>query len=78
MRWGKKRGGDPHALEDRYRALARLIERRGFASQGLVLIEVDGGFVVRCLRAKSKGGPVVVSESIAVDELLTEIEDLPA
>lgn len=77
MRWGKKRGGDPESLEDRYRALARLVERRGFDQQGLMLIEVEGGFVVRGLRRdRHRGGGAIASDTIAQDELLDEIEGL--
>ena len=76
MRWGKKRGGNPDSLEDRYRALARLIERRGFEARGLLVIEVDGGYVIRGLRANSRD-TAVASDTIAMDELLAEIEDLP-
>ena len=80
MAWGrKKRGGDPNSLEDRYRALVRLVERRGFAPQGLTVIEVDGGFVVRGVcTSRRKGGASVTSETIVADELLAEVEQLEA
>jgi hypothetical protein len=76
MRWGKKRGGNPDSLEDRYRALARLIERRGFEPRGLMLIEVDGGYVIRGIRGRGRTTGVA-SDTIALDELLAEIEELP-
>ena len=75
MRWGKKRGGNPDSLEDRYRTLGRLIEQRGFASQGLMTIEVEGGYVIRGLRADGRE-LLVTSDTIALDELLAELEEL--
>lgn len=80
MIWGRKRrGGNPNSLEDRYRALVRLVERRGFEPHGLSLIEVDGGFFVRGVcNTGRKGGTLVTSEMISADELLAEIEELDA
>ena len=78
MAWGrKKRGGNPRSVEDRYRALARLVTERGFAPQGLVLIEIDGGFLVRGVRdTGGRGGVLVASDTIAAEELLAAVEDL--
>ncbi len=76
MRWGKRRGGNPDSLEDRYRALARLIQRRGFEPRGLMLVEVDGGYVIRGIRGSGRTTGVG-SDTIALDELLAEIEELP-
>lgn len=76
MAWGWKRRGDPDSFEDRYRAVARLIERRGFEAQGLTVIEVDGGFVVRGLRAVGRRYADVTSDTISAEELLAEVESL--
>ena len=76
MAWGWKRRGDPDSFEDRYRAVARLIERRGFGAQGLTVIEVDGGFVVRGLRAAGRRYADVTSDTISAEELLAEVENL--
>ena len=73
--WWKRRG-TANSIEDRSRALARLVARRGFDPRGLTLVEVDGGFLVRGLRVEGRGGPVVISETIAAEELLAEVEEL--
>ncbi len=75
MIWGRKRHGDPESVEDRYRAVVRLVLRRGFAPQGLTLVEVDGGFVVRGLRTAHRS-LAPASETISVEELLAELENL--
>lgn len=76
MAWGWKKRGDPQSIEDRYRAVVRLVTRRGFEPQGLILIEVDGGFVVRGLRATGHRSVGLGSDTISVEELLTEVENL--
>jgi hypothetical protein len=76
MAWGWKKRGDPNSVEDRYRAVVRLLTRRGFEPQGLTLIEVDGGFVVRGLRTSGYRNVTVASETISAEELLTELENL--
>lgn len=76
MAWGWKRRGDPDSFEDRYRAVARLIERRGFEAHGLTVIEVDGGFVVRGLRGAGRRYADVTSDTISAEELLAEVENL--
>lgn len=76
MLWGWKRRGDPNSIEDRYRAAARLIARRGFEAQGLTLIEVDGGFVVRGLRTAGRRHADVSSDTLSAEELDAEIENL--
>ena len=76
MAWGRKRRGDPDSTEDRYRAVVRLLLRRGFEPQGLTLIEVDGGFVVRGLRAIEYRTVQMSSDIITADELLAELEHL--
>ena len=76
MVWGWWRRGDPNSVEDHYRAVGRLIERRGFDPRGLTLIEVDGGFVVRGLRRVGKHHVGVASDTIAAEELLAELENL--
>jgi hypothetical protein len=74
--WGRKRRGDPGSVEDRYRAVVRLLLRRGFDPQGLTLIEVDGGFVVRGLRDLNSHSTVVSNDTISADEVLAELEHL--
>ena len=76
MPFGWKRRGDPDSIEDRYRAAARLIARRGFEPHGLTMIEVDGGFVVRGLRTAGRRYADVTSDTISAEELLAEIETL--
>ena len=76
MAWGWKRRGDRNSIEDRYRAAARLVTRRGFEPQGLTMIEVDGGFVVRGLRTAGRRYADVTSDTISAEELHTEIENL--
>jgi hypothetical protein len=76
MAWGRKRRGDPSSVEDRYRAVVRLLLRRGFEPQGLTLIEVDGGFVVRGLRAIEQRTIQMSSDTITVDEVLVELDHL--
>lgn len=76
MAWGRKRRGDPSSVEDRYRAVVRLLLRRGFAPQGLTLIEVDGGFVVRGLRAVEYRTVQMSSATITADELSVELDRL--
>jgi len=76
MAWGRKRRGDPSSVEDRYRAVVRLLLRRGFEPQGLTLIEVDGGFVVRGLRAIEQRTIQMSSDTITADEVLVELEHL--
>ena len=76
MAWGWKRRGDPNSVEDRYRAVIRLVTRRGFEPQGLVLIEVDGGFVVRGLRGSGHRNFGIASDTISVEELQAEVENL--
>lgn len=79
MRWARKRGMDPESLEARFRALARLIERRGFRARGLVTIEADGDFIVRGMRQIADGEPVGMSnETISKGEVLMEIDSLSA
>jgi hypothetical protein len=74
--WGRKRRGDPDSVEDRYRAVVRLLLRRGFDPQGLTLIEVDGGFVVRGLRDLNSHSTVVSNDTISAEEVLAELEHL--
>lgn len=74
--WGRKRRGDPNSVEDRYRAVARLALRRGFEPQGLTLIEVDGGFVVRGLRDLKDRTVGVGNDTISADDILAELEHL--
>lgn len=74
--WGRKRRGDPNSVEDRYRAVVRLLLRRGFEPQGLTLVEVDGGFIVRGLRDRKNHGIGVSNDMISAEELLAEIERL--
>ncbi len=74
--WGRKRRGDPNSVEDRYRAVVRLVMRRGFEPQGLTLIEVDGGFVVRGLRDLKNHTTGVSSDTISAEEVLTELDHL--
>ena len=74
--WGRKRRGDPNSVEDRYRAVVRLALRRGFEPQGLTLIEVDGGFVVRGLRDLKNRTTGVSNDTIAAEEILAELEHL--
>ncbi len=76
MAWGRKRRGDPSSVEDRYRAVVRLLLRRGFEPQGLTLIEVDGGFVVRGLRAIERRTIQMSSDTITADEMLVELDHL--
>jgi hypothetical protein len=76
MAWGWKRHGNPDSFEDRYRAVARLIARRGFEPQGLTVIEVDGGFVVRGLRTIGRRYADVTSDTISAEELLAEVDNL--
>jgi len=76
MGWGRKRRGDPSSVEDRYRAVVRLLLRRGFEPQGLTLIEVDGGFVVRGLRAIEHRTIQMSSATITADEVLVELDYL--
>ena len=76
MAWGRKRRGDPSSVEDRYRAVIRLVTRRGFEPQGLMLMEVDGGFIVRGLRNAGHRNTNLVSDTISVEELLAEVENL--
>ena len=54
----------------------RLLLRRGFESQGLTLIEVDGGFVVRGLRAIERRTIQMSSDTITADEMLVELDHL--
>ncbi len=54
----------------------RLLLRRGFESQGLTLIEVDGGFVVRGLRAVEHRTIQMSSDTITADEVLVELDHL--
>ena len=74
--WGRKRRGDPNSVEDRYRAVARLALRRGFDPQGLTVIEVDGGFVVRGLRDLKNRTIGVGNDTISAEEILAELEQL--
>ncbi len=74
--WGRKRRGDPDSVEDRYRAVVRLIVRRSFDSRGLTLIEVDGGFVVRGLRDLNNHSTAVSNDTISAEEVLAELEHL--
>lgn len=74
--WGRKRRGDPNSVEDRYRAVVRLLLRRGFEPQGLTLIEVDGGFVVRGLRDRKNHSIGVSSDTISAEEILIELDHL--
>lgn len=76
MPWGRKRRGDPNSVEDRYRAVVRLLLRRGFEPQGLTLIEVDGDFIVRGLRAIDRRTITVSSDTITVDDVLIELDHL--
>lgn len=76
MPWGRKRRGDPDSVEDRYRAVVRLLLRRGFEPQGLTLIEVDGDFIVRGLRAIDRRTITVSSDTITVDDVLIELDHL--
>jgi hypothetical protein len=75
MVWRRKQQLNPDSLEDRYRVVARLVERQGFEPRGLIVIEVDGGFVVRGVRATGRRGiPLVVSATIAAEDLLAEMD----
>lgn len=76
MPWGRKWRGDRGSVEDRYRAVVRLLLRRGFEPQGLTLIEVDGGFIVRGLRAIERRTIAMSSDTISADEVLAEVEHL--
>ena len=75
MAWRRKERLDPNSLEDRYRVVARLVERQGFDPHGLIVIEVDGGLLVRGVRATGRRGiPLVVSATIAAEDLLAEMD----
>lgn len=76
MAWGRKKRGDPSSVEDRYRAVVRLLLRRGFEPQGLTLIEVDGGFIVRGLCAIERRTVQMSSATITADEVLVELDRL--
>jgi len=52
------------------------VARHGFDPRGLTLVEIDGGFLVRGLRVEGRSGAIAISETIAVEELLAEVEDL--
>lgn len=79
MSWQRRPDRDRGALETRFRALARLIERKGFRPDGLVVIEVEGAYVIRGMRPRaSSETPTISSETIAAADLAAEIDALRA
>lgn len=69
------RRGDVHRegrIAARLEALGRVLEQRGYAQEGLAILEVDGGFVVNGLKLPSQGqsyGLVEDGETVSADEI---------
>lgn len=79
MPWRRRPDLDRDALETRFRALARLLERKGFRPEGLVVIEVEGAYVIRGMRHQaSNETPSISSETIAAHDLAAEIDAMRA
>lgn len=79
MPWRRRPDLNRDALETRFRALARLIERKGFRPDGLVVIEVEGAYVIRGMRPHASGErPSIGSVTIAAADLAAEIEAMRA
>ncbi|HEX5502658.1 MAG TPA: hypothetical protein VFW96_08545 [Thermomicrobiales bacterium] len=56
----------------RLEALGRVLEARGYAPEGLAILEADGGFVVNGLKLPAQGqsyGLVEDGETVSADEI---------
>lgn len=56
----------------RLEALGRVLEERGYAPEGLAILEVDGGYVVNGLKLPAQGqtyGLVEDGETVTADEI---------
>lgn len=56
----------------RLEALGRVLEERGYAPEGLAILEADGGFVVNGLKLPAQGqsyGLVEDGETVSADEI---------
>jgi hypothetical protein len=70
----------PESNEARLRALGVLLDRRGYQSEGLCLLEVNGGFEVTGLTIPERGAYDLAqrTEHISVAELDAAIKQLTA
>ena len=72
---------DPDSAQARLEALGYLLDRGGYTTRGLCILEVDGGFLVNGLKTAERGAAPdleQVAENIGSDEITAAIAQLSA
>ncbi len=72
---------DPDSAQARLEALGYLLDRGGYTTRGLCILEVDGGFLVNGLKTAERGAAPdleQVAENIGPDEIARTIAQLGA